>query len=252
MFPDPRLTRLNFSVNSTISIDISKSWTTSDVVLRTIDRPWGSKANQVIWTDHAAGNFYVWAGTWLRGLLVTENELWKFSPDGSGGGTWALEPPANPELFVGLHQAEFVAFANNNDTGFAIGGVSAAWTQKSQGPIQAIPGMVAFNMQTKIWQNGTTDFSPIQVDTIAGGSAHYIPNFGPNGLIMLMGGVAHPVDVVPVDWAIARPYDLQNLTFFDPETKKTYWQVATGAIPPSPRSQFCIAGFQNVDGGYEM
>jgi hypothetical protein len=46
--------------------------------------------------------------------------------------------------------------------------------------------------------------------------------------------------------------DLQNLTFFDPKTKKRHWQMATGDVPRSPRTATCIAGFQNPDGGYEM
>lgn len=204
----------------------------------------------MIWTDHAAGNFYLWGGSWLRGKLMTENALWKFTPDGEGGGTWARESPKNAALFDNLEQPEFVAFANSNDTGFAIGGLSSHAT-KLNGHIQAIPGMVTFNMETKLWRNGTTDFSPIQVDTPAGGSAHYVPNFGPNGLVMLLGGTAHPIDG-RVDWKTSKPYDLENLTFFDPQTKETYSQVATGTIPPTPRTQFCLTGFQNPDGGYEM
>ncbi|KAK4239396.1 hypothetical protein C8A03DRAFT_43003 [Achaetomium macrosporum] len=239
-------------VNSTISIDISKSWTTSDVVLRTIDRPWSSKINQVIWTNYDAAVFYVWAGRWFGGNNMTANELWKFTPDSSGGGSWALETPANPELLDGLEQAEYMVFANDNDTGFAIGGVANGWTRKGRLSDQAIPGMVAFAMKTKSWYNLIAGLSPIlQADTLAAGAGHYIPNFGPSGLIMALGGVSHPVDAA-VNWDTARAYDFRNLTFFDPQTRQTYWQRTTGDIPPSPRSQFCLAGFQNSEGGYEM
>ena len=239
----------SFSVNSTLSIDMSNSWTTSDVVLRIIERPWSAKANQAIWTDQKAGNFYVWGGKWIRSVNMTKNELWKFTPDGYGAGTWATEAPANPDLFNNLHQGENGAFVNSNDTGFFIGGLATGWTEYGRGRTQALPGMVAFNMNTKTWQNGTTSFSPF--DTLAGGSAVHAPNLGSNGLIVVLGGIAHAVVGEP-DWVNAPAFDFHNLTFFDPQTKRRYWQLATGNIPPSPRVFACSAGVQNPDGGYEM
>lgn len=68
---------------------------------------------------------------------------------------------------------------------------------------------------------------------------------------MILGGVSHPV-VGNGDWKTARPYDLRNITFFDPITYESYWQIATGSVPPSPRADFCAAAFENPDGGYEM
>ncbi|KAL1837873.1 hypothetical protein VTJ49DRAFT_3299 [Mycothermus thermophilus] len=236
-------------VNSTISIDLSKSWTTSDVILRTIEKPWFSKIMQVIWTDREEGVFYVWAGRWLRGRNMTDNEYWKFTPDGSGGGSWNLETPANPDVFNNLHPADHIVFANSNDTGFALGGIASGWSERGRGSNAIIPGMVTFDMRSKTWRNHTTAESPFE--TIASSPAHYIDVFGPNGLIMAFGGVAHPVSG-SVDWANAPSYDLGNLTFFDPKTVETYWQTATGDIPESPRTQFCIAGFRNPEGGYEI
>ncbi|KAK4102835.1 hypothetical protein N658DRAFT_422866 [Parathielavia hyrcaniae] len=238
------------SVNSTISIDLSKSWTTSDVVMRTIERPWYSKMNQVIWTDREAGHFYLWGGTWIRGRNMTENTLWKFTPDGNGAGTWTVEPAANTKFFNDLHQSERSVFVSTKDTGFAIGGIASGWTGLYRASNQIIPGMVAFNMKTKIWQNGTTAFSPF--DSLLGGTAEYVP-FGPNGLVVVLGGTAHPVNNGKVlDEDTARHFDFHNLTLFDPQTKRQYWQVATGTIPPSPRIAFCTAGFQNPDSGYEI
>lgn len=236
-------------MNSTLSIDISKSWTTSDVSFRTIQRPWYSKANQAIWTDQEAGHFYVWGGKWIRGRNMTDNELWKFTPDGNGGGSWSTEAPANSELFDGLHQSEFGSFTNTNDTGFYIGGLASGWTEYHRARNQVLPGMVAFNMKTKTWHNGTTSFSPF--DTLIAGSAHYVPNFGPNGLVMVLGGISSSLVGDP-NWATAPPFDFQNLTFFDPQTKRKYSQMATGDIPLFPRVSSCVAGFQNSEGGYEM
>lgn len=237
------------SVNATLSIDLSKSWANSNVAFRTIARPWGAKANQVIWTDSKAGAFYVWGGKWTRGFNMTENQYWKFTADGHGGGTWSQETPANPNLFDGLEQYEHGCVAQTEDTGFSIGGTASGWTKKYRGENQVIPGMVTFNMTTKLWQNGTKSFSPL--DTVVAGAAQYIPNFGPNGLIMVFGGLSGRVDD-SLDWSTALGYDLKNLTFFDPVTKQAYWQTATGTIPLYPRDRFCVAGIQNSEGGYEM
>jgi hypothetical protein len=236
-------------VNSTISIDVSKSWNTSSVTLRPITRSWPSKANQAIWTDPSKGVFYVWGGKWIRGLNMTSNQLWKFTPDGSGSGTWATADPANSDLFDDLHQSEYGVAVNTNDTGFLIGGVASGWTEYRRASNQVIPGMVAFNMGSGIWQNGTTAFSPF--DTLTAASAVWVPNVGPNGLVVVMGGLSMAVVGDP-DWANSPAYDFGNLTFFDPQTKKKYWQLATGDIPPSPRVSACAVGFQNSDGGFEM
>ncbi|KAK3385929.1 hypothetical protein B0H63DRAFT_394993 [Podospora didyma] len=241
--------RLSNQVNSTISVDLSTSWTTSNVVLRTIPKTGPIKNNVVLWTDSSANTFYSWGGKWSWGKNMADTQLWKFVADGSGGGTWSVQDPANPSLFNNLIPAESGAFTTVNDTGFMIGGVASGWTEKNRLKNQAIPGMLAFNMKTKTWYNGTFAFSPFE--SLSGASAHYIPSFGPSGLVMVMGGHAPSVDTEP-QISISPFFDLGNVTLFDPQTKKTYSQKTTGDVPPSPRSGFCTAGFKNTDGGYEI
>lgn len=236
-------------MNSTLSIDMSRSWTASDVEIRTIPNPGPKKVNVVLWTDSEAGVFYSWGGKWLFGSDMAETELWKFTADGGGGGTWSAQPPDNANRFDGLHPTEFGAFASAHNMGFAIGGLATGWTEFRRASTQAIPGMLEFNMETKRWQNGTTGFSPF--DTLVGASAQYIPAYGPNGLVMVMGGHVPSVVGSP-HTASSPPISLENVTFFDPRTKRSHWQVTTGNVPPSPRTQFCTAGFQNSDGGYDM
>lgn len=241
--------RLTNQVNSTLSIDMSKSWTAADVAIRTIDRPWWSKANQDLWTDHEAGVFYVFGGKWIWGYNMTDNKLWKFTPDAQGGGTWSVEPPANPDLLRVLHPGEFGVAVNTADRGFIIGGIASGWTEYNRRVSNVLGGMVAYDFKTKVWQNGTDAFSPFS--TLAGAQAQYLPTYGPNGLVMVFGGVSHPL-APAADWTTAPPHDFSNLTFFDPVTKRQYWQVATGEPPTYPRTAFCATSFQNRDGGYEM
>jgi hypothetical protein len=238
-------------VNSTLSIDMSKSWKSTDVVIRSIPKPGPRKSDVGLWTDSAAGVFYSWGGRWPNGLNMSKSALWKFTVDGKGGGTWSLQDPDNPTLFNGLHPTEYGAFAHTNDTGFVIGGVSHAWTELNHPSAEAVPGMAAFNMKTKVWQNGTTNFSPYGGGTLNQASAAYMEAFGENGLIITLGGYA-PLIGGNLNDSDGPPLDLRTLTFFNPQTKKTYTQIATGAIPPTPRGQACTAVFPTADGGYDM
>jgi hypothetical protein len=203
-----------------------------------------------LWTDTAAGRFYTWGGMWSRGLNMPRTRgFWRFDADQSGGGTWSVESPMNFGLFNGLHPGEQGAFTQTKSTGFLIGGVASPWTELGRDSTEALPGMVTFDMETKIWRNGTTGYSPF--DTLVGATAQHIPSYGPNGLILVLGGHAPLVDR---EYSLddAPPFDLQNLTFFDPNTQEAYWQTSTGDIPPSPRILFCTVGFQVPGGGYDM
>lgn len=103
-------------------------------------------------------------------------------------------------------------------------------------------------MTTKSWANETTDaFS--DYGTLIGGAAVYIPTFGPNGLITVLGGSTwglEPDQKKPLGWL-----DFNNLTLFDPVTKDWYWQKTTGNAPTSRRN-FCTVGAEGTNGTYEM
>ncbi|KAK0712860.1 hypothetical protein B0T26DRAFT_346521 [Lasiosphaeria miniovina] len=237
-------------VNSTVSIDMSKSWTSDSVAMRTIKKQGPLKTNMQAWADRSANVFYSWGGKWIRGFNMTETTLWKFAADGSGGGTWSVAPAANPSLLNTLHPGEFAAVAATSDSAFVMGGVASGWTEQFRAITQTLPGMATYNLSTRVWQNGTTNFSPF--DRIAGASAEFVPSFGPNGLIFAFGGFAPPADDPNPDFGTSPNFDLQNLTFFDPQTKKTYSQVTTGDVPPYPRSEFCTAGFSDPSGRHEI
>ncbi|KAK4447782.1 hypothetical protein QBC34DRAFT_124036 [Podospora aff. communis PSN243] len=248
--------RYTNQVNSTLSLDLRKSWTTSDVVFRSIPKQGPIKTNVVLWPDRARNAFYSWGGNFAFGLNKTKPELWRFNADGGGGGKWVLESASNPEVFNGLTSAGSMAYTTVNNTGYAIGGHATSLTtlgrEEDNGQSkQAIPGMLTYNFDTREWTNETasTGFSPFH--TLTGASAHYVPNFGPGGLVFVLGG--HLLDIdrdYPLANSPAQTFD--NLTFFDPAAKKTYFQRATGDIPSLPRADSCVEGFQNTEGGYEI
>ncbi|GKT54693.1 kelch repeat protein [Colletotrichum tofieldiae] len=191
-------------VNSTLSIDISKSWSASEVAIKEISKESQARSGQALWKNEATNTLWIWGGHSPNGAPRENPASWKFEADGKGGGKWSKETPANPTFFADLKRSEEGAFTTN-----------------------------AFS------ENGTVN----------GGSAIYIPAFGPNGLITLMGGstsALEPNQKTPTGWL-----DFNNLTFFDPITRDWYWQQTTGNAPTARRG-FCSVGVNGTNGTYEV
>jgi hypothetical protein len=107
-------------------------------------------------------------------------------------------------------------------------------------------------MKTNTWWNATADFGFFETSLHV--SAHYLPAFGPSGLILQLAGYAPPPGSKSSANAATygSAHDLRNVTFFNLQTKKRHWQRATGSIPPTPRGRSCTAVFATADGGYDM
>ncbi|CAI0646013.1 unnamed protein product [Colletotrichum noveboracense] len=206
------------SVNSTLSIDLSTSWSSSNVTIRIIDKPTTGMDGQAVWKNEGMNAFYIWGGHLPYGGKIDGPKSWKFEADGKGGGEWLTESPANPSFFGELKRCEEGAYVSTGDTAFWFGGIASGWTNSNPAS-QPVPGVISCNMTTKVWSNDTTpNFSAFSAyGTIVGGGAVYIPTFGSNGLIVVMGGVTFTLDPsqkTPNGWM-----DFSNLTFYDPITK---------------------------------
>ncbi|OHE93099.1 kelch repeat protein [Colletotrichum orchidophilum] len=239
--------RSSNGVNSTLSIDLSTSWSASNVRIRELPKEPKATDLQALWINEATNTFWIWGGHRPYGDAIDEPTSWKFEADGKGGGLWSKETPANPTLFQELRRNEDGAFASTTDAGFWFGGQSSGWTT-SNPYSQPVPGILSYNMTTKSWTNETSDaFS--KYGTLTGGAAIYIPTFGPNGLITIMGGATwglEPDQKKPIGWQ-----DFSNLTFMDPVTKDWYWQKTTGNAP-TPRRNLCSVGVEGNNGTYEI
>ncbi|PKS06218.1 hypothetical protein jhhlp_006964 [Lomentospora prolificans] len=239
------------TVNSTLSIDLSKSWSPDSVEIRTISKSGPRLMGQGVWPDADGGSFYVWGGhskNGQDGKELTTTSVWRFLADGEGAGSWTKEMPANPEVYDSFQLSEGGAYATAHNTGFWIGGVATGWTQFRRGNTQPISGMASFNMADKTWRNDTA-FDVSNFGTLSTGTAEYVADFGPNGLIFVLGGATYTIlagDRPPDGYR-----DFRNLTFFDPVSREWYWQSSTGDIP-SPRLEFCTVGVSSPDGTYEI
>jgi hypothetical protein len=79
-------------------------------------------------------------------------------------------------------------------------------------PHLAVPGLLSYNMTSGEFSNhSTTDFGG--QGNLIGGASHFLP-FGPNGLLIFMGGAQGPVLTTYEGWT---EVDFNNLHVYDPK-----------------------------------
>jgi len=151
---------LSGSLNSTISISLSASWSTDNTIRRSIPKLALKTSWPAVWADTMAGVFYSWGGSLPDHKVTQDSVLWKFTADGYGGGTWSEKTSfsMNPDLgFKQLHTTQSgVVVTVNNTIGLYMGGVAPGWTERGLMTTEAIPGLVEFDIQRKTWHNFST------------------------------------------------------------------------------------------------
>ncbi|KAI0150313.1 hypothetical protein GGR57DRAFT_514250 [Xylariaceae sp. FL1272] len=238
-----------YAVNTTWSIDLTTKWTNKTVPIRSIPKASPRMGKQIHWTDTSSNSLYTWGGFVADASPPPEHEMWKFQADGSGGGEWSQVSQQDYRTFTGLKNPFGASFAQSHNVGYAFGGsVEAASDSSVQKdlPGYALPGLVSYNFQTGEWTNTSTS-NYGGYGTNINGRAEMVP-FGPNGLLLFLGGAETPVDatnetIVEVSW--------NSITMVDPITKKWYKQSTTGTKPPTMESH-CSVGVAGPNGTYEI
>ncbi|KAK4679884.1 hypothetical protein QC764_208130 [Podospora pseudoanserina] len=249
-------------MNSTLSIDMSKSWDAKTVPIRIIDNKISGKpparSRPAFWTNQQDGSFYVWGGmvSYRRDRVMPKfPELYKFVTDGSGGGKWSIETPSNPDFLRTVYLTELAASAATDETAFIFGGLAGEWTDLTVGwgRTEIATGALAFNMKTKTFEKLGYE------ETLVGAVAEHIPQFNlgtkKQGVILIMGGYIPEKRVdgnSAIDYSSVSSHLFDNITIFDPETRQMHYQTTTGPTPPGPRREFCLAGFATKEGGYDI
>ena len=245
-------------MNSTLSIDISKSWSAETVEFKVTPKTDGpiSLRLQAIWNDPNGDAFYIIGGRALYGSRKDElvkDGIWRFSVDGQGGGTWAKEQSSNLDVFQTINLTDGPTFASTYGPSGGIGIAIGGWYDDQTDPNKYNESgwsntMITYNMNTKIVS--TSDMSKVvpPAGYLSLGSAEFVPQFGPNGLVFLMGGASYPSQA---DGKDASGLDFGNISFYDPEDRKWRWQSTRGNIP-ARRYAHCTAGIAGPAGTYEM
>jgi len=246
---------LTDTVNSTLAIDISKAWTTSDVRFIATKKPAANPSliGQLAWADQKTNSFYIWGGHSPYGSTTTQisrGMQWKFVTDGKGSGSWINATAENqtPQILESFPRSEQGTWITAGDAGFYIGGVASGWTEM-RSSVQPISGMISFNMTTKQWRQDSTTGLISEYGTLAGGTAQFAPEFGPNGLVFVLGGGTYALNSSsgpPDGWN-----EFTTVRFFDPVSRVWYSQNTTGTAP-SRRMFPCSVGVQAAKGRYDM
>lgn len=202
---------------------------------------------QSLFTDESSDSFYIWGGYSMARSDRPDAEssgLWKFTADGEGGGSW--ESGSQDDAYTNLVRSQAGAYVSTGELGFQFGGESTdASTNRPEGPV---PGYFHFNLTSgdHSWQNETE--APYSDEgTIYGATATWVPTFGPNGLIVLVGGEAR--EIGNPDDSEYLPMDM--IHFMDPVTKTWYKQKTTGGVP-GKRVFHCSVGVESSNGTFEM
>ncbi|KAK7210051.1 hypothetical protein V2G26_017229 [Clonostachys chloroleuca] len=235
--------RPNNPVNATLALDLSKSWTPKDAEFIETEKPDSISPlwKNAFFHDDAKKTFYIWGGRIFRTPwgVPPPVKVWKFVADDKGGGAWSTED--DNHSFDDLVRSEDGAYVSTEDAGFWIGG--SAFPETHTDANSDIPGVVSYNFTTKEWKNHTE--APFSDDgTVNAATATYIPSFGPNGLIMLLGGLEHTIPKA------TNHLSFETVHFFDPVTMKWYKQPTTGT-KPQKRNHHCSVGVQG-NGTYEI
>lgn len=192
--------------------------------------------SQAIFTDQSTNSFWIWGGEATDGTPPPPDQAWKFSADGNGGGSWSLEPPSNPRIFNELSRPVGCAHTQGDGVGYCMGGLLTSQSNSSVESDTAVAGLVSFGMSSSVWTNTSVP------RTLVNAQAEYVP-FGPNGLILLLGGTSGDSPPAFSDFA--------NITFYDPITKQFFSQQTTGTIPTG-RRHFCSVGVPGPNDSFEI
>ena len=252
----------------TYSLPLDKSWTLADAPVTAIGRhDTFSYENAALWPTADGTSFYSYSkfdgwytgclrhqlihpfmfadggvswATQLYGWPSLENWYWQFTPDDSGGGGgWETVAPPQQSNFSLLSRSTSPLYASGNGLGFALGGTED--TQTNYGLYQSmdIQGLVMYNDSSQEWWNFSSKGYSYS-GTATNGAGHFVPTFGPEGLLFLFGGYAN-----------GRPAPFDYVYMFEPVLQQWRKQEVTGS-PPPPVTVPCVVGLEGDNDTYEV
>ena len=247
---------LGYPLNSTYSLDLSKSWSPNDAVWNAIDKgscPILNRPN--LWPAPDGKACYSFNGDVSQAGSYYQDppsspELWKFTPEGLKSGSWDLVAQASDGVQL-ESQGSQVAFGN--DSAHILGGFSNWRTTQVYGydTSEDIPtdSIISYDMEAATWQNRSiADFEPS--GWWLDGDLHLVSNLGGVGLVVAMGGTTGKQGISSLSEQDFVAYNL--ITLFNPMTGEWRNQTATGEEVPSPRRRACSAAVPGDNGTFEV
>ena len=231
-----------FTVAYTYSIDLSSSWTTSDVEPAAFSNPSDmvSIKQPMMWYNKNEDLVHIWGGlpydiTYWPGSYI-------FTPAEDGGVSWSniSVPATSGSTLEGLWGSAWAASPS------ALYSVNGLVTLNDYFPVS---GLVTNDFDTDVWTN-TTIVSGEESHFSVHAQMQYVPNFGENGVLVAFGGDFSIVQLFSALDGSSAPMSLINI--YDIGNEKWYAQETTGDAPPSVNT-FCSVGVQSDNGAsFEM
>lgn len=240
-------------MKDTLSISLKESWVNSTVQFKVTNQTAPSLRREAFWRHPNQPTAYLWGG-WSWNNLPTTTELWQFTADDDGGGEWSRPDPANPDELIPLLRTNGASTATCNGKALYLGGYQSNITDSRLETDSKLPtpGLLTYEMETRLWANISTAPALNRYGTSLYGAAACAENLGANGLFFPISGQV--ADAQP-DYNQTNNaqfmMDTGNLTFYDVENNRWYWQQTSGDNPDT-RGRHCVAGVQSMNGTYEM
>lgn len=233
-----------------MAFDLSTSWSTNSVspVLSNKTESVTLARKPDMWYDPIAdtvysmgGYAYTFGGQWWRD--DTPVSLWGFKPQSNGAVEWQ-EKPWSPKQGATNLSSNIVGglTVSSSNTHYNLGGSILLEPKLASDKAQSLQEIVSYNFTTQTWTNQS-----VPERYALYGEGQYIENYGPEGIILFLGG----------QWSAETTETKENLKaldtilIYDIQSKKFYEQKASNA--PSPCTQFCSVGASTADNSsYEM
>ncbi|KAK1834497.1 kelch repeat-containing protein [Podospora conica] len=240
----------SYAVNTTLSLPLASSWTNATVVFTATPKPAPLLNSQAAWRAPSGNAFYVWGGVtpWFA-TPPPSSEIWKFTADGRGRGSWEREPPRDVVGMARNVRATDGAWTHGGGVGYWVGGVASAQTDTSvTGETRlAMTGVVAFDMTSGEVGNSSTEGMG-RFGTLVGGGVQWTPfGNGGEGVLVFLGGRESPVEAPGEGTGVG----FGRVAVYEPKGQKWFYQATTGTRP-TPREKFCVVGVQGPNGTYEI
>ena len=232
-----------------LSIDLSQNWTNTSLVITSNVKPTGvpNLNYPSLWYHEQEGVLYTgFAGTtslFGNHPSLPPQSIWSFKPDGTGSGSWNEVISPDASALNGITQPFKGLTAYGPDSAWYLSGYPAQDGYHWTSAMQWLPGIAEFDMASKSFTNLSAAEYNIN-GTVIAGAMHYVPSFGQQGMILVMGGITLPYNMNGL-------VGFETVSVYDPAKKEWFNQTTTG-FWPSPREGFCVAGIQSTNNTYEM
>lgn len=246
IFFDDGGTIVQYQSNNTYSIDLSSSWTNATISLNRIEKDIEARSlnRPDLWLNADLATFSSYNGelSWFyTAVNPPPNALYRFDPDGSGGGQWAREGVPPDSIFPDLVRVSGAGSACGRGACYAVGGYQS-WRTTTAAPFDQgarisavpVPGTVSFNTSTLQWANSSLAGSVFRSGAWFGGELVFLNNVGDEGILVALGGrtsdAGSTENAVDLDFSSLYMYDIAS---------RAWYRQSTSGVAPSPRYEFC-------------